>query len=195
MCSIFDVPPPLSFLVLCVCVCIVAVALCCVSIRPRRSWKHSSIFCSFLPTCFIFFTIQYDNLLQCCCGSWEKTHNVIFTNTVSAELATISTHTHTHTYTVLLTSVCVLAIWIELSGPSLPAYPPSSWIELIAERYKRNVCYHCDMQVNRSRCTIADPKQTAHLCQWRWDWEGCIMNEEMKSAASEAKWVRSEFSC
>lgn len=174
-------------------VCVVAVALCYVSTRPRRSWKHSLIFCSFLPTCFIFFSIQYDNLLQCCLCTWEKTHSVIFTNTVSAELATVSAHGHTHT--MLLTSVCYCdldwAVW------SLPVCLPSFILDTGDSREIEEECLlwlwyagePVQLYNSRSKTNSSSVSVTVRLRRLHNEWGG------KKIAVSEAKWIRSEFIC
>lgn len=106
---------PLSFQ-FCVCVgqCAVAVVLCHVSgrhnVAEKSHWFSVPVCLSASP----FFTIQYDNLLWGSCGTWEKTHSIKLTNSVSADLASFSADTHKCKHRSLV-SECFVAMWTEMS--------------------------------------------------------------------------------
>lgn len=107
MCSICPTVPSVG-----VCVCMHGssrLVLC--QHQTRRGWKNTHWFSvPFYLSASSFFTIRYDNLLQGRCSTWEKTHSVKFTNTVSAELASLSALTHTHKQSAAYKSACVCVL-------------------------------------------------------------------------------------
>lgn len=144
MCSISSVPLFFRF----VCASTVAITLCCVS--TRHDVAENTYWFS-----VTFYLLLYSSVL------WHLRENCIkFTNVGSAELACVSTRAHKNT-------VLLLAVERDIAI-CIPAYPSIFWLQLIDGRYKRNVCYHRDIQINRWKCapSVSDLRQTVTE-RWR----------------------------